>query len=286
VAHIKKVRFVRIKNYTNILMSKLPLYTAIEIKEKPLEGGTTLPLLSVAENSKTYVLKLFGIKHANQRCYTGAEVYSNYLAKEFELNTPDAAFISIPENLIKLYKKTNPQLYKLLLQKDYKRPCFATLYLGDLPIFSPALHKKYIDIYDIETIYGFDSLIVNEDRKSIKPNILKNSDSYCLIDHDKAFGGVAYALSEYNNNRLCPFHKYHLFYKMLNRRAKKNGVEDMFETFRTYLNLLNVGDLEHLNAQLKEFNYNIDECLGWMNYIYEIKQNQTNFINTLKNSVI
>ena len=267
-------------------MSKLPVYTAIEIKEKPLGGGTTLPLLSVAENSKTYVMKLFGSHHANQRCYTGAEVYSNYLAKEFELNTPDAVFISIPENLIKLYKKANPQLHKLLLQKDYKRPCFATLYLGDLPIFSPALHKKYVDIYDIETIYGFDSLIINEDRKRIKPNILKNENSYCLIDHDKAFGGVNYALSEYKNNRLCPFHKYHLFYNILRKRAKKNGVEEMFETFRAYLNRLNIGNLEILNLQLKEFNYNIDECSEWMDYIYNIKQNQTNFVNTLKGSLI
>jgi hypothetical protein len=282
---IKTISFVQIKTFIKSLMTKLSLYTAIEIKEKPLEGGTTLPLLSVAENSKTYVLKLFGKNHANQRCYTGAEVYSNYIARQFELNTPDAAFISIPDRLIKLYKKTNPLLHKLLLQKDYKRPCFATEYLGDLPIFSPALHKKFIEIHDIETIYAFDNLIINEDRKAIKPNILKNSDSYCLIDHDKAFGSVKYALAEYNNNRLCPFYKYHLFHKMLKRRAKKGGKEVMFETFRMYLNLLNIANLELLDKQLEEFGYNIDECLTWKQYIYEIKQNHINFVNTLRDSV-
>jgi len=267
-------------------MSKLPLYTATEIKEEPLQGGTTLPLLSIAENSKTYVLKLFGKNHAKQRCYTGAEAYANYIAGAFELNKPEAAFITIPEKLIKLYKAANPTLHKLLLQKDYKRPCFATEYLGNLPIFSPALHKKFIETHDIETIYAFDTLIINEDRKSIKPNILKTTDSYCLIDHDKAFGSVDYALGEYNNNRLCPFHKYHLFYKMLKNRAKKEGNEGMFDTFSMYLNMLNVGNLDALNEQLAEFGYEIDDCLAWKQYIYEIKQNHINFVKTLKGSLL
>ncbi|MDP2388624.1 MAG: hypothetical protein Q8M29_19790 [Bacteroidota bacterium] len=267
-------------------MSKLPLYRAIEIREKPIQGGTTLPLLSVAENKKTYVLKLFGKKHANQRCYTGAEVYAHYLAKQFELNTPEAAFISIPKELIKLYKKTNPALHKLLLQKDYTRPCFATVYLGDLPIFSPALHKKYIESHDIETIYAFDTLILNDDRKRVKPNMLKTADGYCLIDHDKAFGSVDYALREIANNRLCPYNKYHLFYEMLKRRAKKSGIDQKFETFREYFNSLNLGNLDILNAQLTEFDYDISECKAWKAYLYDIKQNRTNFVSILKESLL
>ena len=267
-------------------MGKLPLYTAIEIKEEPLAGGTTLPLLSIAENSKTYVLKLFGKNHAMQRCYTGAEAYANYIARQFELNTPDAAFIRIPKNLIKLYRKTNPDLYKLILKKDYKRPCFATEYLGDLPIFSPALAKKFIEIHDIETIYAFDALIMNEDRKNIKPNILKTSDGYCLIDHDKAFGSVKYALAEYNNNRLCPFHRYHLFYKTLRNKAIKHGNDSMFETFSAYLNMLNLRNLDALTKQLEEFGYEVYECLTWKQYIYELKHNHIKFIKTLKGSLL
>lgn len=266
-------------------MTKLQLFTAIEIKEEPLAGGTTLPLLCIAENSKTYVLKLFGKNHAKQRCYTGAEVYANYIAGAFELNKPDAVFIKIPDKLIKLYKATSPELHKLLLQKDYKRPCFATEYLGDLPIFSPALHRRLIETHDIETIYAFDTFILNEDRKTIKPNILKTTDSYCLIDHDKAFGSVNYALGEYNNNRLCPFHKYHLFYKMLKSRAKKEGAENMFNTFSMYLNMLNIGNLNILNEQLEEFGYEINDCVAWKQYIYEIKQNHINFVKTIRGSL-
>jgi hypothetical protein len=267
-------------------VNKLPLYTAIEIREEPIEGGTTIPLLSVVENSKTYVLKLFGKKHASQRCYTGAEVYAHYLAKQFGLSTPEAAFVSIPIELIELYKKSNPVLYKLLLQKDYTRPCFATLYLGELPIFSPALHKKYIGLHDIETIYAFDTLILNDDRKLVKPNILKTADNYCLIDHDKAFGSVDYALREFASNRLCPYNKDHLFFEMLKKQVKKDGTKQKFETFREYFNSLNLGNLDILNAQLTEFDYDITECKTWKAYLYDIKQNRTNFVSVLKKSLL
>ncbi len=264
----------------------LPIYTAKEIKEEPLQGGTTIPLLSVVENGNIYVLKLFGKKDAGQRCYTGAEAYSYYIATQFELNIPEAAFIIIPPELIALYKKTNQRLYELLLKKDYKRPCFASHYLGELPMFSPALAKKYIEVDEIETIYAFDALILNEDRKPVKPNILKTVENYCLIDHDKAFGSTDYALSELNKGRLCSYNKYHLFYDILKARAEKEGTDQLFETFRTYFNLLDLNGLNDIKAQLKDFGYETDECETWYNYLYEIRQNVNNFVNSVKNSLL
>jgi hypothetical protein len=125
-------------------MATLPVFNATEISTIKLLGGTTLPLLAVANDGNPYVLKLFKKKHSNQRCYTGAEAYAHCLAQQFDLNIPEAAFIHIPENLMELIKNKSPEQYADLITRDYKKPCFATRYLGELPTFSPALAKKHI----------------------------------------------------------------------------------------------------------------------------------------------
>lgn len=266
-------------------MAKLPVYNAIEISKTKSLGGTTLPFLAVADDGNPYVLKLFKKKHAKQRCYTAAEAYAHFLAKEFDLNIPQAAFITIPENLMELIKDKSPEQYADLITRDYNKPCFATRYLGGFPTFSPAFTKKYIQSFDIETIYAFDTLILNGDRRIANPNILKNKENFVLIDHDKAFEGIEYAFAQFNNGLLCQYSSNHLFFKILRLKAKKEGVKNMFDTFQFYMQKMRVRELVELRKQLTGFQYDTDGCQSWEAYLEEMKQNIPNFVENLRKSL-
>ena len=51
--------------------------------------------------------------------------------------------------------------------------------------YSDTLTNKHLARYDIESIFGFDVLIRNTDRREKKPNIFFQKDTYYLIDHEQ-----------------------------------------------------------------------------------------------------
>ena len=259
--------------------------TALEILDEPLEGGTTKPMLVICEDGNKYVLKIFKEIHSKQRCYTGAEVCAYLLAKEFNLSIPDGVLINIPLQLIELIKNSNKKLYEELSTKDFSKPCFGSLYLDALPTYTPTLKDKYFDLDELETIFAFDLFILNEDRKNGKPNILKSSEHYFLIDHDKAFEGSAHALKMFNNNEIAHHFKNHIFYQTLKEIEKKHPNSVNFETFIEYLRLLNLKTIRKQVERLEEFDYPVSECYDWLNYLVEIKKNCSKFVSLLKKNL-
>ena len=241
--------------------------------------------MALADDGAHYAIKLFKQKDANQRCYTGAEAYAHYVAKQLDLSVPDAVLIELPKNLLKLVERVSPDKYADILGRDYERPAFATKYLSNLLTYSPALSKKYNECGDIETIFAFDTLILNEDRKFRKPNILRSRHNYFLIDHEKSFEGIPYSQSLFNIGTLCPYSKYHLFFKILKKKAKKEGTKKLFENFEYLFSIASLNGLKDIRHQLNSLNYNTDECELWENYLKEKKQNLSKFITTLKSSL-
>ncbi len=266
-------------------MSLLKEIIATEIFDINLKGGTTKPFLVSCDDGNQYILKIFKKIHAQQRCYTGAEICAYLLAKEFSLSIPDGALITIPPPLIALYKKSNMSLYNQLMSKDFTKPCFGSLYLGPLPIHSPALLKKHLELHELETIYAFDTLILNEDRKKIKPNILKSQDHYFLIDHDKAFEGHKHNITLFKVHNQWVFLLNHIFYEILQKEWKKENNSVNFETFEEYLRLLNLGVIKKQVERLEQLNYSVEECYDWLSYCDYIKKNSTIFVALLKNSI-
>jgi hypothetical protein len=258
---------------------------ALEILDDSLDGGTTKPMLVICDDGNKYVLKIFKEIHAKQRCYTGAEVCAYLLAKEFNLCIPDGALITIPIQLIELIKKSNKSLYRELATKDYSKPCFGSLYLETLPTYTPTLKDKYLDLDELETIFAFDLFILNEDRKNTKPNILKSSEHYFLIDHEKAFEGSAYALKQFKENELVHYYKSHIFFKTLMKIKKKHPNSVNFETFIEFLRFLNLKTLRKQIERLETLEYSVSECYEWLNYLEEIKKNSTKFVDLLKKNL-
>jgi hypothetical protein len=126
---------------------------------------------------------------------------------------------------------------------------------------------------------------LNEDRKAQKTNILKNDSNFVLIDHDKAFEGIGYALGQFQNGLLCQYSLNHLFFKTLHKKAKKEGVKNMFESFEFYMQNMRLGELVDIRKQLTDFQYDTEDCRTWEAYLDEMKQNIPNFVENLRNSL-
>jgi hypothetical protein len=258
---------------------------AVDVLPIYLEGGTTRPVVVVGDDGNQYVLKVFKKVHTSQRCYTGAEVVSYFMAKEFSINIPDAVLITVPSDLINLIDQHNPTMSTLLKTKDLSKPCFGSKYHEGLILHSPSLLDKYLDLDELETIFAFDTLILNGDRKKTKPNILRDEANYMLIDHDQAFEGYMKAPEFFNSNNLLPYSSDHIFYDMLKKRESKNNDSVKFETFEYYLRSIRTRKIKLQISRLAELGYGVGECYDWINYIESIKNNYTNFVNVLKQNI-
>lgn len=262
-------------------MTLLKELRVTEIVPNALRGGTTKPFLVIAEDGRKYVMKLFGKQHTTQRCYTGAEICAYFLAQQFDLPIPNGVLLSLTPELLELTKTSNPELYNELQFKDHSKPCFGSLYIESAPIFSPALNDRLLDPHEFETIFAFDQLILNEDRKSIKPNILRAPEHYFLIDHEKAFEGYKYASDLFSKGSLAQYHKTHLFYERLCAMEKKNPGRTLFETFFEYFRSLDTYPIRRQLHQLKSYGYEIQDCLAWLDYIDDQKRKCSIFVALL-----
>jgi hypothetical protein len=260
---------------------QLPIHKAIELSNVELKGGTTLPLVVRADDNKLYVLKIFGIKHTRQRCYTTSEVLANYYAKKFDLQMPETVFIILDNAYIDFLREKDQKKYKNIEAKDYSKPCFASLYKSSLNIYSPSLEQKHSELYDLATIYAFDLLILNEDRRLNKPNILKDENGFWLIDHDKAFEGITYAANLYNKGTLPPWYSNHIFYSIL----KSNYNDNLFDTFEEYFIHINFNNLNLLESQFKSLGYDTYPMVQYSQYINEMKRNIPNFVKLVKKTL-
>jgi hypothetical protein len=265
-------------------MTDFKTIRVVEFLPETLKGGTTRPLVALGEDGNPYVLKLFNIKDASQRSYTAAEAFAYIIAKAFDLKIPDCVLMTVPNELLSYYKTSNPDIYNILLNKDLSKPSFGSFYFSGLPTYSPTINDNTLDIDEFESIYAFDLLILNEDRRKIKPNILR-SKHYLIIDHEKAFEGTKYAKENFNTFNLPNYYRNHLFFEILCRKEKKKPNSVTFETFFEYLRSLDTRKLEEEIEYLISLGFDDVECYDWLYYIFDIKKNSSKFVSLLKKSI-
>lgn len=106
-----------------------------------------------------------------------------------------------------------------------------------------------------------------------------------LIDHDKAFEGIPYHKSLLSNGVLPFYSRNHLFYKLLKKAVKKQGIDGIFDTFEYYLSILDLKKLEIIREGLTELNHDITDCFTWEEYLGFVKTHSNLFISALKRSV-
>lgn len=263
----------------------LPIYEAIAYENRIMLGGTTKPLLFLIHTGSAYelyVVKIFSKKDRKQYNPTSKECYAYALAEEFSLQQPHAAIIEFKKDLL-------ASIPVDISQRIYESGSFfhfATKYGDGFTVMNTNLKESDLYNYEVETVFAFDILILNPDRRKVKPNLLINEKDYLLIDHELSLqinDRFLNCLSEndfsflYNSQGL----KDHIFLPNLKKLSKKVNLR--FEHFEYHLRTLNLRKLEDVKDQLDEIHVDTNDFYLIKNYIAEIKSKATLFIKMLNN---
>jgi hypothetical protein len=263
----------------------LPVYNAITFHSIIQKGARTKPWIVIVNANgelKPYVVKFFSWDEIEARDSVANEVLGNILAKDFGLTVPNCALIKMDED----FRMTinNPEAASIYDLGD-DRIKFGTELLGgvnlmDTRALTPLQARKIIDI---GTLFAYDNLIRNKDRKvDIRPNVLvKNRVAY-LIDHEMAFDIKADTINELNPH-LWDRHIYqaHLVLHYLKNSSTEAKIH-YFDEFSECLRFLPVNQLQPYFKQLVNQGYSNKRHPLIVEYLTYIKQNYRNFENLLK----
>jgi hypothetical protein len=244
-------------------------------------GASTRPWLVTVDTGselKEFVIKLFSKKDEKQYQPTNKEFYSSVLAEEFDLSVPPYALIYLNEEFIDSLEFNDRER----IEQIGKRYFFGCEYIHPALNYSNALTKKHLDSYDIENIFAFDVLIRNMDRKEKKPNIFFRGKEYFLIDHEQSLD-IRDSFAEYIDDAdKWPFIRggrkgKHIFIKFLQKDKRKVD----FNTFMTYMNVLNLTRLDNCVETLKEKGIETSDYKAIKPYLEEVRFNRAKFLNLL-----
>jgi hypothetical protein len=189
---------------------------------KFMKSGRTSPLLLGCEDEAgrelEFVVKLKG-NVANGGTGLACELFSSRLAGHFGLLTPAPALVRLGEPLVRLIENLEPQKSTSLHKSIGLN--FGSEHLTGVTIWPTA--KDVPDGMRIAalTIFAFDALIQNDDRRRDNPNLFSRGDDFILFDHELAFGFL-YAIGHDATPWRIENHKnldQHVFYHALRKRA-------------------------------------------------------------------
>ncbi len=262
----------------------LPIFEAIDIISViPKNVGHTQPWVVVAKTPsgiKSYVVKMYTTEQINRNNSVTAEVISNKLASEFNLSVPSAAYIDIPESLL----INQPPEIQELFDKADSRLKFATELLPNVnAAMADMTAKFYKPRIGMDSLYAFDNLILNADRGVQKVNLLIDSNTAWLIDHEYSFdtNEMQNILDKFNINP--KFTTHHLFHKHLKKATRKSKVH-YFDEFTECLKTLNINSLGNYFTQLEQIGYNSNKKII-TNWLELVKKKSPTFVDSLKGAI-
>lgn len=263
----------------------LPIYTDISFLEIIEKGGRTRPWVLQVDTGTTitkYVVKLFSDKEIETNHAVASEVFGNILAKEFDLSVPNAALFEFENNFI----HSLPEEPRRILDQKHPGIKFGTELIEGALAFTPSLHKYQIrKIIEIDSLFGFDHLILNPDRNNHKPNILLTSKSAFVIDHEFAFSmNNSDKIESINSLQPLTRYQWHIFYNYL-KKSQSLTKDSLFNSFFENLRLLNINCLNTYAEQLIEHQQPVGEYQRLHNYLRFVKLNPEKFVRLLQSLI-
>jgi len=272
------------------------------IKLKPirfdgkLKGGSTKPwsVSCIDENSSDYdlipcVVKLFTPNNMAQSFHIAKEFICSELAREFDLDTPETFVVDLGDPD---FRETLAPADLKELQLKYQGATFCSR-LVNASLVTPGLRKATFSISDCATLFAFDCMIMNADRGGHhnKANLLLDDDGFILIDHELCLHFIdsdsedAYqvVVNEFANSRWPTIYLHHLFYSRL--KSYKGQKKDLFDTFREYLNRMDVKRVEILIEELKIYGISVGRTDRLIHYLYSLKQNSNKYCLIMSNLI-
>ncbi|MCF8453925.1 MAG: hypothetical protein K9G42_12020 [Pedobacter sp.] len=251
-------------------------------------GGSTKPWLVTAVQEGledpeeiTYVVKLFSESNIIQGNNIGKEFFCNELAIQFDLDVPEAAFITLNDPNFRSTLKSE-ELETLSMR--YEGGTFASR-LAEGSLVNEQLRESPFTIHDCATLFAFDCLILNTDRGGFrnKPNLLMNDDGLILIDHELTFNFIDSAdqdaydrlISQLADNRWPEFYEKHIFYNKL--KSYKGSKKALFDTFEESLRTLDLKKIQHCITDLEDRGISLGQSDLLIDYLRTLKQNSSKF---------
>lgn len=258
----------------------IPILEAVAKVENNLNGGQSRPWIVTTWNNKTYdeyVIKLFSEGAPLSGNYFNKEVIASILAQDFDIPTPEPALVHLSDSFIDTLNSTDRER----VEKVRHRIVFGCKYYPGHTDYPPNLSPSFHRYVNTETIFAFDVLIRNFDRRKKKPNLMIDGNSYICIDHELSLD-ITRPFSEYDIwhewTSLKKPESFHLFVEYLKR--KKDEVD--FLEFNEYFKTFNTKGLENLRCFLSNCQLDIDEFDTTIYYFEDIIRNKSRFNQLLK----
>jgi hypothetical protein len=222
----------------------------------------------------SYVVKLYGNLDLGYHQLV-REIYGNLLAHFFGIVTPDISLVNIPLEFHTV--QFNPEL-KTMFQRSPGLN-FGSKTLTGVPIFQPSVQSDLIS--EAMSIFCFDMLIRNSDRRVANPNLFHTSSSLIVFDHEQAFpyshpqmllGGLP---APWDLNE--PWIKQHVLYSDL----KKYGMPGDIDTFISELDMLSDDFLATIEEQIPVA-WRAEELSNISAYIISARNNAAKFKRSLQ----
>ncbi|MGB0861487.1 MAG: HipA family kinase [Saprospiraceae bacterium] len=258
----------------------LPIYEAVFLEKDNVPGGTTLPcqmtVVDKNENLKgVYIVKVFGQRHIEQYNPTNKEIIANILAQAFEIKVPSLALVEVPLFIIEEMKQ-NPVYGKSELKAGYYYGC---AYIENTASYEAGLETNTYETWELATIFAFDVLIRNFDRRTQKPNILFKEQEFILIDHDLALDltkDYAWYKSNQTYQKVVKGVKgEHIFLKHL--KAVHEVEKITFDDFIMDLRGLDFKELDKAQKVLEMLDMDTSDFEVIKEYLKSIQADSTNF---------
>lgn len=260
----------------------LPIYNAISYEGRIEKGGRTRPIIVTVKDEdkkfKQYVVKLYSKSDVQQNLAVARDVITVALASEFDLKTPKPAFIRLDDSFL---QTLTTDLQTEIQQKD-NRLKFGCELLEDVNNFNDNLPNNIIEgLWQIDTVFAFDNLVRNFDRRTEKTNLLLQNREIYLIDHEYCLTIDQQVIDKLDTQNWIYAYENHVFYKFLSGR-KKTTKDQYFNEFEELLKVIDVKVIDSYVAQLHELRFPTPNIEILKEYLQNCKQNSHKFVTLLK----
>ncbi len=227
-----------------------------------------------------FVVKPFRALHQRQYTPLVSEVFGAVLAGEFELPHPEPALVEFSAAFqATLAAPEVQQLHGIDSNLHYG----CQLLDGAYP-YAPALTAAAIAQYDAETIYAFDNLIRNMDRRAGKPNLLLFEQEAYLINHELSCLVPDNTVDQLQQGRWEHNYREHLFYPTL-RNPTLFAADNAFIEFTNFLRRLNPDVLRPYLDQLVAHRIPVRDVEGFIRYPCYQKAHSHQFTALLRQTI-
>ena len=147
-----------------------------------------------------------------------SELIASRLAAYFEISVPEPALVSIEADFAEQVVGTEPSKAKLMMASIGLN--FGSRHLTDVVIWPVDKTIPEAMWTSAVSIFAFDALIQNPDRRFSNPNLFSRGDEIFVFDHELAFSFIEALFPSTEPWRLhhCDYLTDHVFFRRLKRR--------------------------------------------------------------------